>query len=200
MKTFKEFINERKQVGTIYHFTTCRNLLKLIQGNKRLNLDAFEFVSKNGFISFTRNYNATTYHFPDSYLDYTKYTIRISFDGDKISDKFKIEPIVGFIDNDNDIFNLEKNYKRVKREIGDYEEVLHSKASKGNEFKSAKLLPYIKDIQIYSHDYDTSLECKNEVDKLLKKKRIDRVNVEVVRKFIPLKESSIDTQWFSLCC
>ena len=68
-----EFINERKQVGTLYHFTMLHALGKILQSN---SLKSFY-----PYISFTRNKSFDTIS-----------QVRIVIDGDKLSDKYKIEP------------------------------------------------------------------------------------------------------------
>jgi len=78
-------IDEGKQVGVLYHFTEPTRL-KSILGNKGLK-------SFREYISFTRNFNLQkqSIYLKDS-------TIRLAFDGNKLSEKFKIEP---FLDDVN---------------------------------------------------------------------------------------------------
>ena len=78
----RENLNEAKQVGDIYHFTSYENMISII--NDDFNLKSFGIDSDNSYISFTRNRNMTS---PTIYRD-----VRISIDGDNLSNKYKIEP------------------------------------------------------------------------------------------------------------
>lgn len=78
---FKEILNEAKQVGTIYHYTSLSKCIKILLDNKLLH------SHEGNFISFTRNQN---FHFyPRESIDTE---IRIAFDGNKLSEKYKITP------------------------------------------------------------------------------------------------------------
>lgn len=76
MRTFKQHLEEAKQVGIIYHFTSFDKMIRI--------LEADMMKSEYGYISFTRNYK----------LAYGSNNVRITFDGDKMSNKFKIAPFV----------------------------------------------------------------------------------------------------------
>jgi len=82
MKKFKEYIKERKQVGKLYHFTNPFNL------NHIINDGYLDTQSGRGYnyISFTRNkdFNKSS--------AWWEQTVRFTLDGDKLSDKYKIEP------------------------------------------------------------------------------------------------------------
>jgi len=99
MKTFKDIISERKQVGTIYHFTKIENLEKLVSKKyqEKLGLDVLEFISYNGHFSTTRNgelaSNILTSDKTDSINTSNGYIVRIEIDGDRVSDKYKIRSI-----------------------------------------------------------------------------------------------------------
>ena len=73
LRTFENFLNERKQVGILYHFTNFSFLPKILESNS--------LKSNYPYISFTRNKN----YCPEC-------QVRILIDGDKLSDKYKIEP------------------------------------------------------------------------------------------------------------
>lgn len=82
---------ERKQVGTLYHFTKFENLLGIIDSNGLLN-------GEHNYISFTRNYDLVNL---SRYFE--GHSVRLTFDGDKLSDKFKVEPYLdkGWVDRDD---------------------------------------------------------------------------------------------------
>lgn len=92
---FDEFLNERKNMGTIYHFTKSIEKLSTI-----LNEDKLKAIW-HSYISFTRNKNMWNFKF---FGDNTnKYKIRIMLDGDRMSDKWKFEPFL--YDQDRDFRN-----------------------------------------------------------------------------------------------
>jgi len=68
---FKIF--EAKQVGILYHWTYLEPLEKILEDDK--------MWSGLGYISFSRNKN----------LKYNNRPVKITFDGDRMSDKFKFE-------------------------------------------------------------------------------------------------------------
>ena len=84
-------VKEAKQVGPLYHYTTLSQAEEILNDgyligkhNKKLKVD-FETIS------FTRNQN---YHTTVEYMP-TGGQIRLTLDGDKISNNYKVQPIVG---------------------------------------------------------------------------------------------------------
>ena len=77
-------IIEAKQVGIIYHFTYPSSLEKILKDG------SLETI--NDYVSFTRNFQLTGFG-----------QVRIAFDGDKLSEKYSIEPFadVGLHRNNN---------------------------------------------------------------------------------------------------
>lgn len=80
----KDYNNENiekysaKQVGIIYHFTKAKNLLDILENNTLKG-----YIDKYGYaISFTR----------DKELWYNNSSVRILFNGDSLSNTYKIEP------------------------------------------------------------------------------------------------------------
>ena len=77
-------LNEGKQVGTLYHFTTLRGITGILTSGKiRTNED--------GVVSATRDKNLNTAEF-DSEGEPDGNVVRIDLDGDKISNNFQIKP------------------------------------------------------------------------------------------------------------
>ncbi len=114
--TFKDFIAiaEGKQVGTIYHFTRFSSIIEMLE-------NGFNLFSHQEYISFTRNYNMIDYekYKNDLSFDYKigdKRGIRIAIDGDKLSNKYKIEP---FNDLENKVNrqNAEAEERITKRSV-----------------------------------------------------------------------------------
>jgi hypothetical protein len=85
MKTFKQFIYEGKQVGLLYHFTNNESLNKILDENKMIGSFMYEENGKDIYgVSTTRNKNLN--------YDFKKNNIRITLDGDKLSNNYKIKP------------------------------------------------------------------------------------------------------------
>jgi len=79
-----DLLNEGKQVGTLYHFTTLRGATGILTlGKIKINED--------GVISTTRDKNLNTAEF-DTEGDPDENIVRIDLDGNKISNNYKIQP------------------------------------------------------------------------------------------------------------
>jgi len=90
MKRFKEYFTERKQVGDLYHFTDVNKISQI------LYKDELEDINDRGYISFTRDKRMpSTTNEPW----WTIKTVRITVDGDKLSDKYKIQPYNDNVNN-----------------------------------------------------------------------------------------------------
>ena len=81
-----DILNEAKQVGTLYHFTRTGELINILESNI---LKASDMWSTNDdprpFNAFTKNKNGWDVGgFPTD--------VRIAIDGDKLSNKYKIQP------------------------------------------------------------------------------------------------------------
>ena len=103
-----DLLNEGKQVGTLYHFTNMFSLLDILKTNTLKASNKFE-KQKLPTVSLTR----------DKLGDIggvggtgTK-TVRISIDGDKLSNKYKITP-----------YNYYSNYPDFKESEDEMEEII----------------------------------------------------------------------------
>lgn len=83
MIKLKDILTEAKQVGIIYHYTGLQSLFEIMEENY-LQSGTFE---KDNSISFTRDK-----HFGDRYRVGIKTDVRIVFDGNKLSNKYKFSP------------------------------------------------------------------------------------------------------------
>lgn len=94
---------ERKQVGILYHFTSLQDAWGILHDKEiKINPDAggittgyggFVVTQPREGISFTRNHNLkATATAGGSGKEWGE--VRLAFDGDKISDHYKIEPAV----------------------------------------------------------------------------------------------------------
>lgn len=94
-------LNEAKQVGVLYHFTSTHNAFSIIEDKGLLKPKEGGGISYNGssfvidrhrdWISFTRNYNLiATAAAGGNGKEWGE--VRIAFDGDLLSQRFKISP------------------------------------------------------------------------------------------------------------
>jgi hypothetical protein len=191
IKTFKEFlsspvavdntVDEAKQVGIIYHFTKRDNILKLLSKEfmeKELGCDILTFMSHNGYVSTTRNFMFTDDVTSD--FNIRTYNIRIALDGDKLSNKYKVKPINGLLDNTKDVFGVDKNHIRVPHK-SEKEEVI---CPINNETRFP-LKDYILEIQVYNHDNTRDEEIYNVISRLGVEQHNLNIPVRFVRKWQP---------------
>jgi hypothetical protein len=80
-----EIINEGKQVGDVYHYTYLRQL-PLIFKNQVNYVPSPERLKEKGYISFSRDRALGSTLGPD------KSQVRITIDGNKLSNKYSISP------------------------------------------------------------------------------------------------------------
>ena len=81
-------INEGKQVGTLYHFTSKEGLKSILKSNSLKAHREYYRGDYINFISFTRNKN---FHKKSESFN-VKLDYRITLDGDKLSNNWKISP------------------------------------------------------------------------------------------------------------
>lgn len=138
---FEDYLlqTEAKQVGVVYHFTTLDSLFKMMnpEYSKSKGREPFEFVSNNNLISCTRDHCLSTSNKSDEISHKKGYIVRITLDGDRLSNKFKIKPIKG-LDDYSDPFDRNNKNRTTSDEN---EEVVVSSSK-------YKFLPYIKQIDI----------------------------------------------------
>ena len=133
---FKLF--ERKQVGLLYHWTYLDALEKILKTDK--------MWSAMNYISFSRNKN----------LNFHDRPVKITFDGDKMSDEFKFEP---------HLYMKDVNYKEESEERIECDEYSETKET-GWEDMISGVKKYIIDIEvsfgefIFEKDYDIEKEFK----------------------------------------
>lgn len=101
MKYLKPLVLESKQRHILYHFTNLYNFNEMLE--KRMGFCLGGLSSYKSYVSFTRNFNMIS-----SELRPDKYSVRIVIDGNKLSNKYKIQPYI------------DKNY--VNRNHGEWEE------------------------------------------------------------------------------
>jgi hypothetical protein len=92
----EEQLDESKQVGTIYHYTTFNSGLKILQSNQLKSGEAADSTKSNPVfaISFTRDKRFHDNHvvgFDESSFG-NKPQLRFTIDGDKLSNRFSVQP------------------------------------------------------------------------------------------------------------
>ena len=193
MVKFREWLreaelNEAKQVGTIYHFTKPKSIYMVLNKNnqKEYGLEILEFFSHNGNFSTTRNSSMTS-DFSHPVLSIrNEYIVRLALDGDKLSNKYKIKPVLGLQDNSFDLFNNISS--RVPRKWGENEEVVLGNTKLKDE-STFKLKDYLIQIDIYNRKEQESNDLKEIIELLLKESGLN-VPVNIVRHFVNIKNTN----------
>lgn len=78
----QEILGEGKQVGILYHFTSYGSMIDIINNNLVMNPVIGD--KQSPYLSFTRNKHMVS--------NTISQNVRIKIDGDKLSEKYKIEP------------------------------------------------------------------------------------------------------------
>ncbi|MFW6247357.1 MAG: hypothetical protein ACOC22_04280 [bacterium] len=93
---FKEFLEESKQVGILYHYTNLSNLITILKQNILKTSSGMDDLRPFA-VSFTRNKN---FHKKGQFLKSGWNQCRIVVDGDKLSNKYKVKPRSEIVDGD----------------------------------------------------------------------------------------------------
>ena len=114
---------ERKNIGTIYHFTSLVNAYHIITSNCMVSYREVEESHNLYTFSFTRDKNLSN-RIDQGQID-TILTTRLSIDGNKLSDKYKIRPYDYWKGTSINKINTESEEVLVKnnsylRDINDY--------------------------------------------------------------------------------
>ena len=146
MISFKQFIVEGKQVGTIYHYSSPESIHSILKDDRIKASDYNE-----GHISFTRD---KLFH--KEYRSGIKPKVSLELDGDKLSDRYKFKPY-----HDRDLDHERSITDRAKDEN---EERVRPNKHWGEEehnwpvghIKNVK--SYVKKIRIHSPISDEHME------------------------------------------
>lgn len=152
LEAIQQVLSEGKQVGEIYHYTTIPVIRDILNQEPQ-----FEMYSRNGeTFSATRfsSLNKLNHHFADCH-------VRISLDGDKISDKYKINPVAGLAGDDKNVFSLEHNPEsRIKRNSNEAEEAIRPiPVNIKNYINHIHVLPYEPHEPIYKNEIAPKLDA-----------------------------------------
>ena len=91
-----DLLKEAKQVGTVYHYTTFEAGLKILKSNQLKSSDAADSTNAKPVfaVSFTRDKRFHNNH--NVGFDVSSFgqrpQVRFTVDGDKLSNKFKVQP------------------------------------------------------------------------------------------------------------
>lgn len=136
-------LKEAKQVGRIFHFTKLKSLESILKSGA--------LSSNNGYISFTRNpflSDRKMYQNDFTFIN-GEYNVRIELNGNKMSNKYKIEP---YLDCFNDICRHQgENEERINKdtvEIFDFIEEIQILRNKQIVEKLRQLYPTIRIISV----------------------------------------------------
>lgn len=107
IKAFESFINESKTIGNIYHFTDLTSLEGIMELDK--------MWAWSNFISFTRN--------PMLFKEtaFARKNVRITFDGEKLSERFHIEPYMYDVIKDPAMSVTEPESYKVRKSLYGHE-------------------------------------------------------------------------------
>ena len=132
---YEDFLFEAKQVGVIYHYTTFENGLKILQSNELKGADAADSTHANLVyaVSFTRDKRFHNNH--NVGFDVGSFgqrpQVRFTVDGDKLSNKFKVQP-----------YSQQGVFSKDKKSFESEERVISNKPF------SIPIIPYIKSVDI----------------------------------------------------
>jgi len=133
-------INEGRQVGEIYHFTSLDFIYDILKSGKLE--PSPNRLEKLGFVSFTRNRALST-------MGGFKSQVRIVIDGDKLSDKYQILPYAQLKpETKRDEEKWTTPYSRISQN-SESELVIPSKKY-GDK---VNIIPYIKKLDIIIYNY-----------------------------------------------
>lgn len=139
IQTFEQYwkLNESKQVGIIYHFTNTVRLWHILHSDSlKCSLPNDNAKEKDFYISFTRDKN---FH-KQLRSNGTTNNVRIAIDGNKLSNKYKINP-----------FNYYK--KTYFKDPYDYESEERIKNKVYDEFEIKNLDKYVISYDILKNEY-----------------------------------------------
>lgn len=179
----KSIILERKQVGTLYHWTDMMNLMYIYDSNKLKYGEAKEINPYTGkkepFISLTRDKKFDRFRRPG-----VRTEIAIILNGNKISDKYKIRPYAFDFEKDN----LEDIPLQVKDEM---EERVFTK-------EISPLKKYMEGIYVPTKTQDTwEKYFFNYLHTILKKAKLDKkyilaINTALQKNYNPSENKILE--------
>lgn len=88
-----QMLKEAKQVGILYHYTSVGQAIGILHDNALIGNPSKDVEGNPSTVSFTRNQN---YHNTVEFKP-TGGSARLAFDGDKMSNQFKLSPVMGSV-------------------------------------------------------------------------------------------------------
>lgn len=164
--SYDNFLNEKKFLSTLYHYTKPKYL--------EMILDEDQMLSGHKYISFSRNHDLKIW-----YRDYLAFC-RISFDGESMSDKFKITPHL-FDPAKDELFGggTPMDYKTRKMAYGtEWEERIMGERIKG-------VKRYIIQVDILAEYIEDDAHARKIIERTIAKH--PDVQINFVTSFRPVK-------------
>lgn len=163
MKSFKEFLNESKQVGSLYHFTSIEGLRNILSNNV---LGVYGRP-----VSLTRDKNLHKNSAADS-LGGVRFSLEI--DGDKLSNRHKIVPYKDTIWLKRKETESEERVKKPIDNIGNYIKSISIHNRRGDNFdfindEEEEVIRYVKAKGI-KFKYNKYLNRVDKIDEELEKR------------------------------
>lgn len=202
LKTYQLF--ERKQLGTLYHFTSLMNCYEIVENDRLQSMRELEREDKKvlgldpdyGYysFSFTRDKNLNK-RLEQGQID-TPLTTRISIDGNRLSDNYKVKPYHwGHEHAKLDKHSLKHGYEAeemiattgsdiedmhkfiIKIDLPTFEEYLieYESYANGEPGFREKMEWYYKDFLEYEIHYDDLMEADDSKKKELYDELVDRI-------------------------
>ncbi len=88
-----QMLKEAKQVGILYHYTSVAQAIGILNDNALIGNPSKDVEGNPSTVSFTRNQN---YHNTVEFKP-TGGSARLAFDGDRMSNQFKLSPVMGSV-------------------------------------------------------------------------------------------------------
>jgi len=155
LKTFESFLFEFKSVGPLYHYTLFDSLEGIMEDDRMESSAMFDYIS------FSRN----------PLLKLHRRTVRINFDGDAMSNRFKIEPFLYDPEKDPMFYDPEHIDYKTRRELYGEEREERIKAKE------------IKDIKKYITSIEIIKSKEEDFEKRLAKMEVENPDIEF--KIVP---------------
>jgi hypothetical protein len=155
-----DLLKEAKQVGILYHFTSLNNLKPILESGVLLSTKGRKYVS------FTRNKNLSN-------LGEDNSQVRLTINGDNLSNKYKLLPYAQTKpENPADAYLFKSNPKIFRKSEPTFEAEVVIPIEKYNN--KVDILPYIERIDIVDWNYIKDRPLNSE-----EKKQFEKYNIPI---------------------
>jgi hypothetical protein len=155
-----DLLKEAKQVGTLYHFTSLNNLKPILESGILMS------TKGRKYISFTRNKNLSNLGVENS-------QVRLTINGDDLSNKYKLIPYAQTKpENPTDAYLFKSNPKIFNKSEPTFEAEVVIPIEKYDN--KVDILPYIERIDIIDRNYIKDRPLNSE-----EKKQFEKYNIPI---------------------